>query len=211
MERSPSGDPDGTARTGAGRTARQRILDAAERLFAERGYDATTTKAVSDQAGVATGLVFYHFTSKAELLASLLRERSFGPELEALLETADREDVRGTLETIGVRLYNLLSRRRHMVRIMLQMTAGGSDADGVSSELPSLLRAELDRLGDWLDDALGRRTTSPLRGRVLSQSLMSTMLTTVALVGLPDGVAAENFVADVVDVLLDGAAAGAPA
>ena len=55
--------------------ARQRILDAAERLFAERGFDGTPTSAIADDAAVPKGLLFYYFPTKKSLLASLVTER----------------------------------------------------------------------------------------------------------------------------------------
>ncbi len=55
--------------------ARTRILDAAERLFAERGFDATATSIIAATAGVPKGLLFYYFPTKKDLLASLVSER----------------------------------------------------------------------------------------------------------------------------------------
>ena len=56
------------------------ILDAAERLFAERGFDATPTSAIADAAGVPKGLLFYYFPVKRELLRALVAERmTLGP------------------------------------------------------------------------------------------------------------------------------------
>ena len=47
---------------------RARIQAAAMRLFAERGFDATTTKAVADEAGVAAGTIFLYAQDKSDLL-----------------------------------------------------------------------------------------------------------------------------------------------
>jgi AcrR family transcriptional regulator len=55
--------------------ARARILDAAERLFAERGFDGTPTSAVATEAAVPKGLLFYYFPTKKSLLAALMDER----------------------------------------------------------------------------------------------------------------------------------------
>lgn len=55
--------------------ARTRILDAAERLFADRGFDATPTAAIADAAEVPKGLLFYYFPTKTDLLRSLVGER----------------------------------------------------------------------------------------------------------------------------------------
>ncbi|MFD4114719.1 TetR/AcrR family transcriptional regulator [Streptomyces niveus] len=52
---------------------RTQILDAAEHLFAERGYRGTSVRAVTDLAGANLAAVGYHFGSKAELLAAVTR------------------------------------------------------------------------------------------------------------------------------------------
>lgn len=55
--------------------ARQLILDAAERLFAAQGFDATATAAIAEGAGVPKGLVFYYFPTKDSILSVLMDER----------------------------------------------------------------------------------------------------------------------------------------
>ena len=57
---------------------RTKILDAAERLFAERGYRGTSVRAITDLAGANLAAIGYHFGSKAELLAEVAR-RAIAP------------------------------------------------------------------------------------------------------------------------------------
>jgi AcrR family transcriptional regulator len=47
---------------------RSRILDAALRLFRERGFDQTTMRDVAAEAGVATGAAYYYYRSKQDLV-----------------------------------------------------------------------------------------------------------------------------------------------
>jgi len=51
--------------------SKSRILDAAQALFTERGYDATTMADVSRQAGVSAGLTVYYFKTKQHLVQAL--------------------------------------------------------------------------------------------------------------------------------------------
>jgi AcrR family transcriptional regulator len=53
-------------------SARERILAAAEELFAESGFDATPTSRVAARAGVPKGLVHYYFQRKPDLLTALV-------------------------------------------------------------------------------------------------------------------------------------------
>ena len=52
--------------------ARERILAAAEELFAEAGFDATPTSRIAERAGVPKGLVHYYFKRKPDLLTALV-------------------------------------------------------------------------------------------------------------------------------------------
>ncbi len=63
--------------------SRAAILDAAERLFAERGYDATSLNDVGAAAGVSRGTPGYFFGSKAELYRSVL-DRAFSEVRDAV-------------------------------------------------------------------------------------------------------------------------------
>lgn len=54
---------------------RARLRDAAWALFTSTGYDATTTKAIAEQAGVASGTLFLYARDKADLLFLVFHER----------------------------------------------------------------------------------------------------------------------------------------
>ena len=54
---------------------RARILDAAERLFATRGFAATSVREIVREAGVTNPMLYYYFGSKEDLFVHLIRER----------------------------------------------------------------------------------------------------------------------------------------
>jgi AcrR family transcriptional regulator len=79
-------------RTGSPET-REAILRAARELFAERGYDATTLRAVAERAGVDVALSSYYFGAKSDLFAAAL-ELPVSPAsaLAQVLAQSDRRD-----------------------------------------------------------------------------------------------------------------------
>lgn len=84
---------------------RDLLLETAERLFAERGFDATSLRAIMAEAGTNVAAVNYHFGSKDALLADLIQHRSDAiradrEERLAALESADRPDVDELAATI---------------------------------------------------------------------------------------------------------------
>ncbi|MEU9320133.1 TetR/AcrR family transcriptional regulator [Streptomyces sp. NPDC048295] len=97
-----------TARTEATRIAhRERLLDAARELLAEGGYPAASISALARRAGIATGSVYNHFSSKQELLAAVFRHVA-GHELSAVREAVRAhsgagEQLRALVEVFSYR------------------------------------------------------------------------------------------------------------
>jgi len=76
---------------------RYRILETAGRLFAEQGFEATTTVQISREAGVTEPLIYYHFSGKDDLFATILTAvfESLFAKLDAV-----KGDAAGPLDTI---------------------------------------------------------------------------------------------------------------
>jgi len=95
-------------RSGRADATRERILEAAERLFAERGLDKVSLNEVNREAGQRnTAAVFYHFRSKEVLVESLLLRHQTG------IDNARRKAL-GRLQRAGVE-----ASLRDLVRILV--------------------------------------------------------------------------------------------
>jgi AcrR family transcriptional regulator len=69
----------------------QQILQAAEDLFYERGFDATGVDAIAERAGITGGAIYRHFASKDEILGVLF-DHVIDAALEQLPTMADDPD-----------------------------------------------------------------------------------------------------------------------
>jgi AcrR family transcriptional regulator len=87
-------------RPGTSRT-KEAIAESARRLFAERGFERTTMRAVADEAGVDQALVSHYFGSKQQLFVSVV-ELPFDPEV------ALPQLLAGDRETLGLRVATFL-------------------------------------------------------------------------------------------------------
>jgi AcrR family transcriptional regulator len=89
-------DQNSSPVTPRGEGTRARIVDAAMRLFEERGYERTTMRAVASEAGVSLGNAYYYFASKEELVQGFyhrIQDRhalAAGPRMQGLTAFADR-------------------------------------------------------------------------------------------------------------------------
>jgi AcrR family transcriptional regulator len=88
--------PDASARLSKGERTRQRIIDTALDMFAQRGYDKTTMRAIAAEAGVSVGNAYYYFKSKEHLIQGFyeqatMRHAELAPQMLEGKETlADR-------------------------------------------------------------------------------------------------------------------------
>lgn len=79
----------------------EKILEAALVLFAQEGYNATSTSKIAQKAGVSEGLIFRHFKNKKGLLNALMKqaEEMFKSLLiDILFETNPKAVIRKTIE-----------------------------------------------------------------------------------------------------------------
>ena len=91
---------------------RQQILETARRLFAERGYDATSLQMIADEMGLTKAAVYYHFRAKGEILDAIMLPGA--QRLEALLdEAATIRGRRARLEFLVSGFVDFLVQNRH--------------------------------------------------------------------------------------------------
>ena len=86
----PATRPRVPRRTSAGAATRERILAAAERLFAERGFSGVSMPAIAAAAGITAGAIYKHFESKEQLFFSIVRRA-----VEAAPTTQEGEGLAG--------------------------------------------------------------------------------------------------------------------
>lgn len=65
---------------------RQQILETAQRLFTEHGYDATSLQMIADELGLTKAAVYYHFRAKVDIRHEIFRPRV--ERLKTLLDEA---------------------------------------------------------------------------------------------------------------------------
>lgn len=68
------------------------ILDVAGRLFAQKGYDSTSTNDILEEIGIARGTLYYHFKSKEDILDAMI-DRMMGQMLMQAKAVAGQNEV----------------------------------------------------------------------------------------------------------------------
>ena len=119
--------------------SRQAILDAAERLFAERGYEAATMSEIGSTAGLSAGTPAYFFRSKEELYRAVLA-RAFD-ETSALIRAwhlgeSDFEQV--MRDAVGSYLDFLAAHPNFLRLVIRDALEGGRFLQGLPEHLAAI-------------------------------------------------------------------------
>ena len=124
-------DPDSV---GERRETPELILDAAEAVFADSGFDGATTRAIAEAAGVNPALIHYHFKSKEQLFEAVFARRSeeINARRRALLAAVMARGEEAGLEEIFVAFLRPTvelgrarsGQGRHYARIVVHVASG---------------------------------------------------------------------------------------
>jgi AcrR family transcriptional regulator len=115
---------------------RQQILQTAQRLFAEVGYDATSLQMIADELGLTKAAVYYYFHTKRDILDEAMR-----PGFERLMtlhdEAAMMRGRRARVEHLVSGYVDFLVKTRHYFGVMAysEPHTPGSDQDDKSTKL----------------------------------------------------------------------------
>ena len=114
---------------------REKILKAADDLFAQVGYDAATTREIAELSGVNKALIHYHFKSKEALLASIL-DRYYERLTEVIQEAAlAGGNMLERMKSISDAYIDFLSENRNFAKTVQREASGGRYIDRVRGHM----------------------------------------------------------------------------
>jgi AcrR family transcriptional regulator len=102
-----------------GDLTRQRILEAAERVFSRDGFQGATTREIAREAQVNEVTLFRHFRTRDELLRETVLCRTIAPEDLVGPEDSWKNDLSGQLEQYVRKYYSMLLEREALVRAVV--------------------------------------------------------------------------------------------
>jgi AcrR family transcriptional regulator len=105
---------------------RDRILDVAEALFAERGFAGTSMRDLATNAGLTAASLYNHFAGKEALYTAVL-QRGIRPLVELMQGLASRDEREVATDEVIRQVMEHLGRRPHLPRLIHhEVVAGGS-------------------------------------------------------------------------------------
>jgi AcrR family transcriptional regulator len=178
--------PRGRPPASAGRAdSRTRLLDAAARVFAEKGFRAATVDQIAAAAGLSKGTFYWNFASKEDLFLALLEERIDRP-VRGLMEiTRDAPAERPTAPDVSRGLAQLLDEQRETLLLLHEYWAAAVRDE----RLAARYRRRQEALREGLAGALSSRHEKTGVPMSTSAGDLAT-----AFIALAEGLASEALV-----------------
>jgi AcrR family transcriptional regulator len=193
-------------------TARERILRAAEALFAERGYARSSTRAIAERAGVNEVTLFRQFGAKQQLLRAVIEAATDGG-AGALAGGALTGDYAGDLLSLGRNEIAGMLRHQSGVRLLVCEAAQDPELHAIVTASSGQNQA---RLAAYFRQQIAAGVVRPgLDPEVLAHAFFSltssyvmqrTLLGAAAVPGLP----LDDLAAQLVSVFVRGTMADPP-
>ena len=101
-----------------GDRARGEILQAAHLLFVERGFHGTSMRQIAQEAGIALGGIYNHFSSKEDIFSAVFLERHPYLGVLPLLKAAQGETIEEIVRDAAHRMVGNLERRTDFLNLM---------------------------------------------------------------------------------------------
>jgi AcrR family transcriptional regulator len=175
---------------------REQLLATGLRLFAERGFRATTIADIAEATGTAHGLVYHYFSSKDDLLTAILERYAFVGTLGDLLVDSHESPAADVLTEIAVGFSRALDERADLLRLVV----AESGSNPLVAEALAQVTTEGERLlVDYLQARIEAGELRPHDPSVPARALFWALIT--KHLGPPRQ---DDFDRDLVTVLLDG-------
>jgi TetR/AcrR family transcriptional regulator, fatty acid metabolism regulator protein len=193
---------------------RRLILDAAVRVFARKGFHTCRVGDISEEAGVAHGLLYHYFSSKDELLETVFQE-TWSELLAAIREVeASEAPTREQLRQVAAIMLRSWQRQPDLVRVLVREIARSPALQGRVDAIAEALAAIARIIERGQADGEFRDDLDPRLASLIFYGGIETILTSWVLDrdgGDRDVAAAERTVVEVVCTGLAREGAAAPA
>lgn len=189
-------------------TKRQRLLGAAVRVFAAKGYHACRVGDIAEEAGVAYGLLYHYFPSKEAVLETIFRD-TWTQMLDRIKEVeTSGEPAEEQIRRVAALVLRTWKRDPDLVRVLVREVTRSPQLQNEIDEIRLALDALQRIIATGQVQGKLRRDVDPRLGALIFYGAMEEMLTSWVMGGLPDGdegvARAEQAV---VDVLCNGISA----
>jgi AcrR family transcriptional regulator len=158
---------------------RDRLIDAAVRLFSRPGSGLISIEAIAAEAGMTKGAIYHHFADRAEFLRAVARRVSPVEEIRSQIETSLDSDARQGLIAIAQAYYAAMRSRADLVR---NLAANSSqDPELARAVMGEIIGQGAPLMVAWIASQVQKGNLRPIDPAMLIQGLFGPVFLLIVL------------------------------
>lgn len=164
MARTPKGVED----------RRDQIIDAAMRVFAQKGFERATNKDIAREAGITPGLIYYYFESKEDLLKTIIETRSPAQLMTTLPPQIFELPPQIFLPMLILRALSIIESEKliQLVRMLLSEVAHNTE---VAPIIFPMIQRLLQFIGKYFETQIAKGALRPVDGVLTAQVMVGSV------------------------------------
>ena len=154
---------------------RDQLIDAAMRVYSQKGFTRATNKDIAREAGITPGLIYYYFESKEALLKAIIETRSPAQLMTTLPPQALELPPQLFLRMLILRALSIIESEQliQLIRMLLPEMAHNSEMASVTT---ATIQRILEFLGSYFEKQVGKGALRPVDGVLTAQVTIGSVL-----------------------------------
>jgi len=154
---------------------RDQIIDAAMRVFAQKGFTRATNKDIAREAGITPGLIYYYFESKEALLKAIIETRSPAQLITTLSPQVLELPPEIFLRILILRALSIVESEQfiQLIRMLLPEIIHNPTMEPI---VAGFIRRVLAFLGTYFDKQVEKGALRPIDGVITAQVVIGSVI-----------------------------------
>jgi AcrR family transcriptional regulator len=154
---------------------RDQLIDAAMRVYSQKGFTRATNKDIAREAGITPGLIYYYFESKEALLKAIIETRSPAQLMTTLPPQALELPPQLFLRMLILRALSIIESEQliQLIRMLLPEIVHNPEMASIAS---SMIQRILEFLGSYVEKQVGKGALRPIDGVLTAQVTIGSVL-----------------------------------
>ncbi len=150
---------------------KRKIFETSMKLFAEKGYDATSVEEITSIAGIAKGTLYYHFSSKEEIFYFLVEEGMKLLQNSITIKTSQQTMTIEKLKSIILIQLKILNKYQEFITIVISQTLGNGPRNQKCKEY---VGKYLKIIEEIVEDGINKKEIINVNPETIAISIFST-------------------------------------
>ena len=155
---------------------KRKIFETSMKLFAEKGYDATSIEEITATVGVAKGTLYYHFNSKEEIFDFLIEEGIKLLQNSVDIKTSKYENYLDKIKAIILIQVKIVNKYENIINIILSQLWGKEKRN---IKCQKLIYEYINKIEDFVKEGMNKKQIKDGDPKIIASEIYGLICSTL--------------------------------